>query len=107
MFPSLRPFDCEIADISTGSAITYFLLIYLIYRPYILYYGTSVSNVKKELMVQISQIPGNIDLRLHIGGWQPQIQRIWGWLRCFWSFTIPNPFDFAQGSAALEAATRD
>jgi hypothetical protein len=29
--------------------------------------------VEKIGMVQISQIPGNIDLRLHIGGWQPQI----------------------------------
>ncbi len=57
-------------------------------------------------MVQISQIPGNIDLQLY-GGWQPQIRRIWGWLCRFWSFAIPNPFDFAQGSAALEAATQD
>ncbi len=24
------------------------------------------------------------------GVWQPQIQRIWGWWGCFWSFTIPK-----------------
>ena len=49
-------------------------------------------------MVQINQILCNIDLWLHIV-WQPQIRRIWGWLRLFWSFAIPKlrPFDFAQG----------
>jgi len=34
-------------------------------------------------------------------GWQPQSRRLWGWR----GKAIPNPFDFAQGSAALEAAT--
>jgi len=40
-------------------------------------------------MVQTAQILGNIDLWLH-SGWQPQIRRIWGWLRPFWSFAIPK-----------------
>ncbi len=40
-------------------------------------------------MVQIAQILGNIDFWLH-SGWQPQIRRIWGWLRRFWSFAIPK-----------------
>ncbi len=40
-------------------------------------------------MVQINQIPGNIDLWLH-SAWQPQIRRIWGWLHRFWSFAIPK-----------------
>jgi len=40
-------------------------------------------------MVQMSQILSDINLRLHIA-WQPQIRRIWGWLRCSWCFTIPK-----------------
>ena len=40
-------------------------------------------------MVQIGQVSGNIVLRLH-SGWQPQIRRIWGWLRCFRNFAIPK-----------------
>jgi len=55
-------------------------------------------------MVQISQIPGNIDLSLH-SAWQPQsgtailavffqgleaLATIWGWLHRFWSFAIPK-----------------
>ncbi len=53
--------------------------------------GCDAVAMKRNFgLVQIRQIPGDIDLRLHIGGWQPQIQRIWGWLRCFWNFAIPK-----------------
>jgi len=55
-------------------------------------------------MIQISQIPGNIDLWPH-SAWQPQsgtailavffqgleaLATIWGWLHRFWSFAIPK-----------------
>jgi len=65
---------------------------YLLSISVILYrseYCRPAKNLSGLGMVQISQIPGNIDLWLH-SAWQPQIRRIWGWLHRFWSFAIPK-----------------
>jgi len=52
----------------------------------------------KQGMVQISQVPGNIDLWLH-SAWQPQIRRILG--------MVAPLLELCHPQAALEAATQD